>query len=110
ARFRAGERPGLLADTVEVRAGDWRVAAPPQDLVDRRCEITGPTDRKMMISALNSGARVFMTDFEDSLSPTWTNLLDGQRNVRDAADLSISFTRPDGSVDRLAPRIATLLV
>ncbi|MPY94893.1 MAG: malate synthase A, partial [Acidimicrobiia bacterium] len=110
ARFRAGERPSLLAETAEVRRGDWRVAAPPPDLVDRRCEITGPTDRKMMISALNSGARVFMTDFEDSLSPTWTNVLDGQRNLRDAADLSISFARPDGSVDRLAPRIATLIV
>ncbi len=110
ARFHAGERPTLLPETAEIRAGDWTVAAPPADLVDRRCEITGPTDRKMMVSALNSGARVFMTDFEDSMSPTWTNVLEGQRNVRDAADLSISFERPDGSVDRLAPSVATLIV
>jgi malate synthase len=109
-RFRSGERPALLEETADVRAGDWRVAPPPADLVDRRCEITGPTDRKMMISALNSGARVFMTDFEDSLSPTWANVLEGQRNVRDAADRSITFTRPDGSVDELAPSIGTLIV
>jgi malate synthase len=108
--FDSGERPGLLPETAHIRAGAWTVAPPPSDLTDRRCEITGPMERKMMISALNSGARCFMADFEDSLSPTWSNLVDGQRNLRDAADRSITFSRPDGSVDALSGQIATLLV
>jgi len=111
ARFRAGERPGLLAETAAVRDdASWSVPPAPADLVDRRCEITGPCDRKMMIGALNSGARVFMGDVEDSLSPSWANIIDGQRNYRDAADRSISFTRPDGTVDRLNPDTATLIL
>jgi malate synthase len=83
-RLAAGERPVFSAETQSVREGEWRVAPAPPDLRDRRCEITGPVDRKMMINALNSGARVFMGDFEDALSPTWHNVVDGQRNVRDA--------------------------
>jgi malate synthase len=110
AAFRSGERPGLLAETAEIRRADWSVPTAPADLTDRRCEITGPCDRKMMIGALNSGARVFMADVEDSLSPSWHNIVDGQRNFRDAADLSISFERPDGAVDRLAEKIATLIL
>jgi malate synthase len=110
AAFRAGERPGLLGETAEIRGGDWQVPAAPADLTDRRCEITGPCDRKMMIGALNSGARVFMADVEDSLSPSWRNIVDGQRNFRDAADGSITFERPDGTVDRLNDHIATLVL
>src|SRR6266540_1940219 len=78
------EPPRFLDETRGVRESEWRVAEAPADLRDRRCEITGPVDRKMMINALNSGARVFMGDFEDSLSPTWQNVVDGQRNVYDA--------------------------
>ncbi|MEO5900517.1 MAG: malate synthase A [Ilumatobacteraceae bacterium] len=110
ARLRSGEQPGLLAETAWIRDGDWQVRPAPTDLTDRRCEITGPCDRKMMISALNSGARVFMADLEDSLSPTWANVIEGQRNLRDASDATISFTRPDGSVDTLAATTATLVV
>ena len=109
-RYSGGEEPTLVAETAHIRNASWFVAPPPPDLQDRRCEITGPTDRKMMISALNSGARAFMCDFEDSLSPTWQNMVQGQRNVRDTADLSITFERPDGSVDRLAAKTATLLI
>jgi len=110
AAFKSGERPRLLPDTAEIRGGAWQVPPAPPDLADRRCEITGPCDRKMMIGALNSGARVFMADVEDSLSPSWRNIVDGQRNFRDAADLSITFERPDGQVDRLHDRIATLVL
>ena len=83
-REREGERPDFLAETRAIRESDWRVVEAPPDLRDRRCEITGPVERKMMINALNSGARVFMGDFEDSLSPTWPNVVEGQRNVFDA--------------------------
>ncbi len=106
-RLATGERPGLLPETAEVRAGDWRVAPPPADLVDRRVEITGPADAKMTVGAMNSGARCFMIDFEDSLAPTWANLVDGQATLRDAADLSLTFERPDGSIDRLRDDGAT---
>ena len=78
ARFDAGERPDFLASTAAVRDGDWKVAPIPADLLDRRVEITGPVDRKMIINALNSGAKVFMADFEDATSPTWRNLIEGQ--------------------------------
>jgi malate synthase len=110
ARFRAGERPALAPATADIRAADWTVPPAPADLADRRCEITGPSERKMMISALNSGARVFMSDIEDALSPGWDNVIDAQRNIRDVAELSITFTRPDGSVDRLVERPATIVV
>ena len=91
ARFNAGERPDFLADTAAVRAGDWKVGAIPPDLLDRRVEITGPVDRKMIINALNSGANVFMADFEDSTTPTWTNLVDGQHNLYDAIRRTVTF-------------------
>jgi malate synthase len=110
ARIAAGETLDFLADTREVREGDWRVAPPPPDLQDRRVEITGPVDRKMVINALNSGARGFMADFEDSLSPTWTNVVAGQVNLTDAIEGTIEFTGDDGREYRLADTTATLLV
>jgi malate synthase len=91
-RLDAGERPDFLAETREVREGDWRVAPVPDDLQDRRVEITGPTDRKMVINALNSGARGFMADFEDANSPTWANMIDGQVNLVDAVEGAIEIT------------------
>ncbi|WP_223291633.1 malate synthase A [Defluviicoccus vanus] len=89
-----GRRPGFLAETDHIRHGNWRVAPVPVDLQDRRVEITGPVERKMVINALNSGANVFMADFEDSLTPTWRNLIDGQVNLRDAIAGSITYEDP----------------
>ena len=91
-RLDAGERPDFLAETAAIREGDWTVAPLPADLLDRRVEITGPVDRKMIINALNSGAKVFMADFEDSTTPTWENLLEGQLNLRDAVRRTITFS------------------
>ncbi|MGZ8783295.1 MAG: malate synthase A, partial [Gaiellaceae bacterium] len=79
-RLRDGELPDFLAETKDVREGDWQVAPVPAELQDRRVEITGPVDRKMVINALNSGAKMFMADFEDSNSPTWSNCIEGQAN------------------------------
>ena len=107
-RERTG-RPDFLEETRSIRDGDWRVAPPPADLLDRRVEITGPVDRKMMINALNSGARVFMADFEDACSPTWHNVIDGQRNLSDAVRRTISLETPDKTY-RLEDEIATLVV
>jgi malate synthase len=109
AELTAGARPDFLAETRQIREGDWQVAPPPADLRDRRVEITGPVDRKMMINALNSGARVFMADFEDACSPTWTNIVEGQRNVRDASRRTISLETPEKTYT-LADEIATLIV
>src|SRR5438105_3850582 len=89
--FDAGKRPDFLPETAAVRQGEWRIASQPQDLLDRRVEITGPTDRKMVINALNSGASTFMADFEDANCPTWHNMVDGQLNLRDAVRRTISF-------------------
>jgi malate synthase len=101
--------PAFLDETGEIRAGDWSVAPPPRDLLDRRVEITGPVDRKMMINALNSGARVFMADFEDACSPTWANVVDGQRNVADAVRGTISLESAEKSY-RLNDETATLVI
>jgi malate synthase len=109
-RLDAGERPSFLADTRAIRDGDWRVAPTPPALERRRVEITGPVERKMMINALNSGADCFMADFEDALSPTWHNVIDGQANVRDAVRRTLALTAPDGREYRLAATIATLIV
>jgi malate synthase len=109
-RLAAGELPDFLDATQEVRASAWTVADPPKDLMDRRVEITGPTDRKMVINALNSGARVFMADFEDANSPTWTNMVEGHANLIDAIDRTIEFTGPDGREYRLVDDPATLMV
>jgi malate synthase len=110
ARLDAGEMPQFLAETKSVRESDWKVAKAPKDLQDRRVEITGPTDRKMLINALNSGARVFMADFEDSNSPTWANLVGGQVNLIDAIERRIDFTSPEGKQYKLNDKVATLLV
>ncbi len=105
-----GALPGLLPETEAVRTGEWKVAPTPPDLQDRRVEITGPVERKMMINALNSGASVFMADLEDALSPTWENVVRGQLNLQDAVRRTIEFNNPDGRVYRLNDQIATLLV
>src|SRR6266850_1247649 len=101
ARFDGGVRPDFLAETADVRARDWTIAPTPADLQDRRVEITGPVDRKMIINALNSGASVFMADFEDSSTPTWENNIEGQINLRDTANGTISFTSAEGKAYRL---------
>ena len=110
ARIAGGESLDFLAATREVREGDWQVAPAPADLQNRRVEITGPTDRKMMINALNSGASGFMADLEDSMSPTWTNVVQGQVNLTDAIERTIEFTGPDGREYALDDEVATLLV
>ena len=105
-----GRMPDFLPESVAIRERSWTVAPIPRDLQDRRVEITGPVDRKMIINALNSGANVFMADFEDSNSPTWRNNLEGQFNLRDAVRREISFTSPEGKQYRLNPTVATLMV
>ena len=90
-RLAAGELPDFLAETASVREGDWRIAPFPDEIADRRVEITGPVDRKMVINALNSGAKVFMADFEDANSPTWENCIEGQRNLTDALERTIEL-------------------
>src|ERR1700761_9173937 len=109
-RLDAGERPDFLAETQSIRESEWTVAKLPADLLDRRVEITGPVDRKMVINALNSGASCFMADFEDSNSPTWHNNLDGQVNLRDAVNRTISYQSPEGKQYRLNEKTAVLLV
>ena len=109
-RINAGELPDFPAETAEIRQRRWKVAPTPADLMDRRVEITGPTDRKMIINALNSGANVFMADFEDSNSPTWRNMLEGQENLCDAVDGSITYTSPEGKYYELCEEPATLMV
>jgi malate synthase len=111
ARFDAGELPDFLEETRAVRDGDWRVAPIPADLLDRRVEITGPVDRKMILNALNSGARVFMADFEDATSPTWANLVEGQLNLKDRWAGAIDFTDPtSGKAYKLGASPAVLMV
>jgi malate synthase len=109
SRLDTGERPDFRADTRAIRESDWQVAAAPPDLDDRRVEITGPAEPKMMINALNSGARVFMADLEDALSPTWANLVAGQAALMDAVRGTLVFETPEKSY-RLAERTATLVV
>src|SRR5918995_1626190 len=108
-RLREGELPDFLPQTREVREGQWRVAPVPAELQDRRVEITGPVDRKMVINALNSGARMFMADFEDSNSPTWQNCIDGQVNLTDALERTISLDTGEKQYS-LNDEVATLLV
>src|SRR5216117_1536027 len=105
-----GTLPDFLPGTAAVRADRWQVAAAPADLEDRRVEITGPVERKMMINALNSGARVFMADFEDALAPTWDNVVQGQANLQDAVRDALDYTSPDGRVYQVGVRPATLMV
>ena len=106
----SGKMPDFLPETAEIRSSDWTVAEIPADLQDRRVEITGPVERKMVINALNSGASVFMADFEDANSPTWTNLVEGQINLRDAARRTITFTNPQGKHYALRDDTAVLMV
>jgi len=108
--FDAGQMPDFLPETAAIRSDlTWAVAPVPQDLQDRRTEITGPVDRKMIINALNSGAKVFMADFEDSNAPTWANVIQGQINLRDAVNRTITFSG-DGKEYQLNPQTATLMV
>ena len=110
ARIDQGRLPGFLPETKKVRSGKWQIAGIPADLQDRRVEITGPVDRKMVINALNSGAKCFMADFEDSAAPTWDLMIQGQINLRDAVRRTISFTSPEGKAYKLGEKIATLIV
>src|SRR5918997_3207871 len=105
-----GANLDFLPETRAIRDASWQVAPAPDDLLDRRVEITGPCDRKMVINALNSGAKVFMADLEDASSPTWSNVVDGQRNLYDAVRRTISFQNPDGREYRLNEETATLVV
>ncbi|MEX2547727.1 MAG: malate synthase A [Chloroflexota bacterium] len=110
ARVAAGENLDFLPDTASVRESEWSVAPAPVDLDDRRVEITGPAEAKMTINALNSGAKVFMADFEDALSPTWANVVGGQAALMDAVRHSLAFTSPEGKEYRLGDHVATLVV
>ena len=110
ARMAAGGRLGFLPETAGVRESDWTVAQAPADLNDRRVEITGPAEPKMTINALNSGAKIFMADFEDALSPTWPNVVGGQAALQDAVRRTLSFTSVEGKEYRLGEQLATLVV
>jgi malate synthase len=111
AKLDTGWTPDFLPETAAVRAGDWQVAPLPKDILDRRVEITGPVDRKMVINALNSGASVFMADCEDSSTPTWANMIEGQKNLRDAVRRTISFTDPATQKHyKLNDKVAVLFV
>ena len=110
ARMAAGESLDFLAETADVRESDWSVAPAPADLDDRRVEITGPAEAKMAINALNSGAKVFMADFEDALSPTWANVVGGQAALQDAVRRTLQFRSPEGKEYRLGDSLATLVV
>ena len=110
AELDAGNRPNFLADTEAIRSRNWKITPVPADLQDRRVEITGPVDRKMIINALNSGVKVFMADFEDSNSPTWDNIINGQINLRDAVNKTIHFTNTNGKHYELNENPATLMV
>src|SRR5580698_1399366 len=105
-----GKFPDFLPETAEIRKGDWKVAPIPKDLLDRRVEITGPVDRKMIINALNSGASVYMADFEDSNTPTWSNNIEGQHNLRDAIQGTIRYESPEGKQYQTGSKLATLMV
>ncbi len=108
--FDKGNFPEFPKETKNIRGGDWVADTLPKDLLDRRVEITGPVDRKMVINALNSGAKVFMADLEDSNSPSWNNCMEGQKNLKDAVRKTISFTNKAGKIYSLNDEIATLLV
>jgi malate synthase len=110
AAFDAGEKPDFLEETQQIRDGEWTIGPVPRDLLDRRVEITGPTDRKMVINALNCGANVFMADFEDSNTPSWDNMVGGQVNLRDAVNRTVNFVSPEGKRYKLNERTATLMV
>ena len=110
SEINSGHMPDFLSETEHIRQGDWKISPIPHDLQDRRVEITGPIDRKMIINALNSNVKIFMADFEDSNSPTWENIINGQINLRDAINRTISFTNPNGKHYELKNNTATLMV
>src|SRR5213592_1133396 len=110
AEINAGKLPDFLPETEHIRNSEWTIAPVPADLQDRRVEITGPVERKMVINALNSGAKVFMADFEDSFAPTWEGTIQGQINVRDAVNRTIEYLSPEGKRYALNEKTATLLV
>ncbi|HLF22427.1 MAG TPA: malate synthase A, partial [Burkholderiales bacterium] len=110
AEFDAGRMPDFLAHTKSIRDSEWIVAPVPRALQDRRVEITGPTERKMVINALNCGASVFMADFEDSNTPTWENMIEGQVNLRDAINRTITYVSSEGRRYELNANSAALLV
>jgi malate synthase len=110
AQIDAGILPDFLPETAHIRAGDWTIGNIPNDLLDRRTEITGPVDRKMIINALNAGAKVFMADLEDANSPNWDNAIQGQINLRDAIRRTIDYTSPEGKAYALKEQVATLMV
>ena len=110
-RLDAGEKPDLLPHTKQILDSNWTVAPLPKDILDRRVEITGPVDRKMIINALNCGANVFMADFEDASTPTWANMIEGQFNLADAVRGRIDYFDPNnGKSYKLNDKIATLFV
>ncbi len=104
-----GELPGFISETASIREGDWQIRGIPQDLRDRRVEITGPVERKMVINALNANVKVFMADFEDSLAPSWDKVIDGQINLHDAVNGTISYTNEAGKIYQLKPNPAVLI-
>ena len=111
SKILSGEMPGFLKETESVRNGDWQADPVPEDLQDRRCEITGPAEAKMMINALNSGATIFMADLEDSITPNWFNQIQGQQNLIDAYERTLEFTSPEGKEYRLNEEgLATLIL
>lgn len=110
AKIDAGALPGFLDETRHIRESDWKIAGTPKDLLDRRVEITGPVDRKMVINALNSGSSVYMADFEDATTPTWSNLLEGQSNLIAAVRRTLNYESPEGKSYKLNKSVATLIV
>jgi malate synthase len=111
SKFNQGVRPNFLSETEGIRKSEWRTSLIPKDLLDRRVEITGPSgDTKMVINAFNSGANVYMADFEDAQSPTWENTIQGQINLREAINRKISFKSPEGKDYKLNENISTLIV
>lgn len=104
-----GKLPNFISETDSIRNGDWKVRGVPQDLLDRRVEITGPVERKMVINALNANVKVFMADFEDSLAPSWTKVIEGQINLRDAVNGTITWTNESGKIYQLKPNPAVLI-
>jgi malate synthase len=110
AELEAGKLPDFLDKTASVRNGDWSIAPVPAELMDRRVEITGPAERKMLINGLNAGASVYMADLEDSMTPTWHNVIEGQINLRDAITRTIRHINPDGKTYQLNEKTAVLFV
>ena len=104
-----GKLPGFISETASIRRSEWKIRGIPEDLQDRRVEITGPVERKMVINAMNANVKVFMADFEDSLAPDWRKVIEGQINLRDAVNGTISYTNEAGKIYQLKPNPAVLI-